>query len=97
MNPSTIVYGMKWNWTVSFAMWSTTRSALVWQRIHAPGLGRAHGWGWQAKAPAPRYLPHNSCRLLHSCRLGLPTSVKYDPHNPGNSLVVSESWMGLRQ
>ena len=34
---------------------------------------------------------------LHSCRLGLPTSVKFDPHNPGNSLVVSESWMGLRQ
>jgi hypothetical protein len=34
---------------------------------------------------------------LHSCRLGLPTSVKYDPHNPGNSLVISESWMGLRQ
>jgi len=34
---------------------------------------------------------------LHSCRLGLPTSVKYDPLNPGNSLVVSENWMGLRQ
>lgn len=34
---------------------------------------------------------------LHSCRLGLPTSVKYDPHNPGNSLVISEGWMGLRQ
>jgi hypothetical protein len=34
---------------------------------------------------------------LHSCRLGLNTSVKYDPHNPGNSLVVSENWMGLRQ
>jgi hypothetical protein len=34
---------------------------------------------------------------LHSCRLGLPTSVKYDPHNPGNSMVISESWMGLRQ
>ena len=34
---------------------------------------------------------------LHSCRLGLPTSVKYDPQNPGNSLVVSESWRGLRQ
>ena len=33
---------------------------------------------------------------LHSCRLGLPTSVKYDPQNPGNSLVVSESWMALR-
>jgi hypothetical protein len=34
---------------------------------------------------------------LHSCRLGLPTSIKYDPQNPGNSLVVSERWMGLRQ
>ncbi len=34
---------------------------------------------------------------LHSCRLGLPTSVRYDPHNPGNSMVVSERWMGLRQ
>ncbi len=34
---------------------------------------------------------------LHSCRLGLPTSVKYDPHNPGNSIVVSESWVGLRR
>jgi len=34
---------------------------------------------------------------LHSCRLGLPTSVRFDPHNPGNSLVVSERWIGLRQ
>jgi hypothetical protein len=34
---------------------------------------------------------------LHSCRLGLPTSVRYDPQNPANSLVVSERWMGLRQ
>jgi hypothetical protein len=34
---------------------------------------------------------------LHSCRLGLPTSVRYDPQNPGNSMVVSEGWMGLRQ
>ena len=34
---------------------------------------------------------------LHSCRLGLPTSVKYDSHNPGNSMVIAEGWMGLRQ
>ncbi|MGD0467035.1 MAG: hypothetical protein ABSA54_01545 [Terriglobales bacterium] len=34
---------------------------------------------------------------LHSCRLGLPTSVKYDARNPGNSLVIAEGWMGLRQ
>ena len=34
---------------------------------------------------------------LQSCRLGLPTSVRYDPHNPGNSMVISEKWTGLRQ
>lgn len=34
---------------------------------------------------------------LQSCRLGLPTSVRYDPQNPGNSIVLSERWMGLRQ
>jgi hypothetical protein len=33
---------------------------------------------------------------VHSCRLGLPTSIKYDPHNPGDSIVISESWSGLR-
>jgi len=33
---------------------------------------------------------------LHSCRLGLPTSVKYDSRNPGNSMVISEGWTGLR-
>ncbi len=34
---------------------------------------------------------------LHSCRLGVPTSVKYDSRNPGNSMVISENWVGLRQ
>ncbi len=34
---------------------------------------------------------------LYSCRLGLPASVKYDPHNPGDSLVISETWSGLRK
>jgi hypothetical protein len=33
---------------------------------------------------------------LHSCRIGVPTSVKYDPQNPGNSIIVSERWSGLR-
>ena len=33
---------------------------------------------------------------LHSCRIGVNTSVKYDPHHPGNSIVVAESWCGLR-
>jgi hypothetical protein len=34
---------------------------------------------------------------LLSCRLGLPASVKYDPHNPSNSIVTSETWSGLRK
>jgi len=34
---------------------------------------------------------------LHSCRLGVPTSVRYDPQNPINSMVVSERWVGLRR
>ena len=34
---------------------------------------------------------------LYSCRLGLNASVKYDPHNPGDSIVISESWSGLRE
>ena len=34
---------------------------------------------------------------LHSCRSGLMTSIKYDPANPGNSIVIAEDWNGLRQ
>jgi hypothetical protein len=34
---------------------------------------------------------------LHSCRIGLPASIKYDPTNPGNSIVIAENWTGLRQ
>jgi len=34
---------------------------------------------------------------LHSCRIGLPASVKYDAQNPGNSIVIAEGWSGLRK
>jgi len=34
---------------------------------------------------------------LHSCRIGLPASVKYDAQNPGNSIVLAEGWTGLRK
>jgi len=34
---------------------------------------------------------------LYSCRLGLPASVKYDSHNPGDSIVISETWSGLHK
>lgn len=33
---------------------------------------------------------------LHTCRIGLPASIKYDPKSPGNSIVICESWSGLR-
>jgi hypothetical protein len=33
---------------------------------------------------------------LHTCKIGLPASVKYDPQNPGNSIVICETWSGLR-
>jgi len=33
---------------------------------------------------------------LHSCRIGVAASVKYDPHHPGNSIVIAEDWCGLR-
>ena len=32
---------------------------------------------------------------VYSCRLGIHSSIKYDPHNPGDSLVISEDWSGL--
>ena len=33
---------------------------------------------------------------IYDCRLGFPASVRYDPHNPTNSLIVTEGWSGLR-
>lgn len=33
---------------------------------------------------------------LHSCRIGVAASIKYDPYHPGNSIVVAEDWCGLR-
>jgi hypothetical protein len=34
---------------------------------------------------------------VESSQVGLPASVKYDPRNPGNSIVVAEGWTGLRR
>lgn len=33
---------------------------------------------------------------LSKYRIGLPASVKYDPQNPVNSIIVAENWSGLR-
>ncbi len=37
----------------------------------------------------------NSVPVDASC-LGTPASVRYDPKNPANSIIVAESWSGLR-
>jgi hypothetical protein len=33
---------------------------------------------------------------IEDFRIDLPVSIKYDPRNPANSIVVAESWSGLR-
>jgi hypothetical protein len=33
---------------------------------------------------------------VRDIRADLPVQVRYDPHNPANSIVVAESWNGLR-
>jgi hypothetical protein len=36
------------------------------------------------------------CVNIYDCRLGFPCSVRYDPHRPVNSIIVAETWSGLR-
>jgi hypothetical protein len=36
------------------------------------------------------------CVNIYECRLSFPCSVRYDPHRPTNSIIVDESWTGLR-
>jgi hypothetical protein len=33
---------------------------------------------------------------IYDCRLGFPCSVRYDTHKPENSIIVAETWSGLR-
>lgn len=34
---------------------------------------------------------------IYECRLGFPATIRYDAHNPENSIVVAENWSGLRE
>lgn len=34
--------------------------------------------------------------LVQDVRTDLPVQVRYEPHNPANSIVVAEGWSGLR-
>lgn len=42
----------------------------------------------QDVTPLPEYVRH--------IRVDLPVQVRFDPRNPGDSIVVSETWSGLR-
>jgi hypothetical protein len=33
---------------------------------------------------------------IYECRLSFPCSIRYDAHNPENSIIVAENWTGLR-
>ena len=33
---------------------------------------------------------------LHRVAAGQPASIKYDPSNPGNSILIADDWSGLR-
>jgi len=33
---------------------------------------------------------------VRNLRVDLPVQVRYDPRNPGNSIIVSEDWVGVR-
>lgn len=33
---------------------------------------------------------------IYDCRLSFPASIRYDAHNPENSIIVAENWSGLR-
>jgi hypothetical protein len=34
--------------------------------------------------------------FVHGIRTDLPIQVRYAPHNPANSIIVAETWSGLR-
>jgi hypothetical protein len=33
---------------------------------------------------------------LYHCGIGLPASIRYAPHNPQDSIILAETWTGLR-
>lgn len=66
----------------------------------------------ESTAPAPRIIVYNYriAGVTYECaqdvttlaeqvrgiRSDLPIQVRYAPHNPGNSIIVADSWSGLR-
>ncbi|MDQ6665705.1 MAG: hypothetical protein M3Z23_15100, partial [Acidobacteriota bacterium] len=55
---------------------------------HARGVGYT---AWQDLSSLQAYLPEDRWSVVG------PVSVKYDPRNPANSIVLCEQWSGLRK
>lgn len=49
------------------------------------------GVGYESLQDVARLAEH-----VRHVRVDLPIQVRYDPKNPGNSIVVAETWSGLR-
>jgi hypothetical protein len=52
---------------------------------------RVSGVSYECAQDVSRLTDH-----VRHVRIDLPVQVRYDPHNPSNSIVVAESWSGLR-
>lgn len=71
--------------------------------ITANGKGNAYFLFYRYQVAGVSYEASQDVTGLHhhhinlsSYRIGLPASVKYDPQNPVNSIVIAENWSGLR-
>ena len=49
----------------------------------------------QAKARGPAFLRRNEKASPQLLVPGRPASVKYDPSNPGDSILIADDWSGL--
>jgi hypothetical protein len=83
-----------------------TDATLVDTRLHEPPEAAAEAEGppsvlqYQYRVGGVGYESVQDVSRLpekvQNIRVDLPIQIRYDPHNPGNSIVVAESWSGLR-
>ena len=74
---------------------SITEAPYVQEDTHTPRLivynYRIGGVSYEAAQDVTAL-----AEMVRDVRTDLPVQVRYEPHNPANSIVVAESWSGLR-
>ena len=74
---------------------SITEAPFSLEDTHTPRLivynYRIGGVGYEAAQDVTAL-----AEMVRDVRTDLPIQVRYEPHNPANSIVVAESWSGLR-